>query len=67
MEQLLLHVKGNTLGFFNLITCGFLPVNVLLNEEGNLKFISDFSICKENNIKLDMRIQDFIFCIQVLM
>lgn len=61
MEQFLLHVKGNTLVFFNLITCGFLPVNVLLNEEGDLKVISDFSICKENNIKLDMRIQDFFF------
>lgn len=40
--------KGDTLFHEKLITCGILRENDLLNEEGTLKSLSNFSNCIEN-------------------
>lgn len=40
--------KGDTLFYEKLITSGILHGNDLFNEEGTLKYLSNFSNCIEN-------------------
>lgn len=54
--------KGNSLGFFlKWVTCGNLHAKDLLNEEGKLKSLSDFSNCIKNksNWKCESKISSF--------